>query len=171
MKKWKKVLAAVLVVFVAVHAPWRLAVTMGEAEGMKPGGLHLTTRDDAYWRAKALEMRLQALGFTVQYAPNLEYGNQKAYGLTNTQTREIFVDETLHWNDRYAVLAHEGGHVFQPLWLGPQEADVFAELVSAVVTGESREAARWLSGAKLEVLVVGIACWPEIYHAAAVLSE
>ena len=171
MKKWQKVLIGVFVALIIAHAPWRVATTVAEAEWMKPAAMHLTKRNDAYWKALALEARLTALGYSVRYAPNLNYMGQQAYGLTDRQTREILVDETLHWNDRYAVLAHEGGHVLQPGWLGSREADVFAEMVSAVMTGESREAARWLSGAKLDVLVVGVACWPEIYHAAAVLSE
>lgn len=169
MRKW--VLAFVLAGLM-VHMPWKVAATVVEAEWLRPGRAHLTQRTDAYWRALSLEARLVNLGYTVTYKHGLSYMGVEAYGLTVRSTHQIFIEESLSWNDRFAVLAHEGGHVFEPGWLVGWQSDVFAEMVAMLVADDGiREHARWLAGAKLDVLVVGLAAWPEVYHAAAVLSE
>lgn len=86
-------------------------------------GVHL------YWQAQRLEHVLSFVnGATITYGPLAD-----SYGVTNTQTRQIHIDDTLSWNGRFEVLTHEAGHLLQPGRLNSVEAEVFAEGVSYLV--------------------------------------
>jgi hypothetical protein len=63
--------------------------------------------------------------------------------------RVISLDPTLSPNAAYQVLAHEAGHVLQPTGLSKQEAEVFADAVSMLVTGDNVHVfSQYLAGSK-----------------------
>lgn len=164
-------LAAILAVCVWV-APWRLMSLGADVLVLRPGPVELRTdQDDQYWDCKRLEARLDWLHYDVTYQRDLNYMGSKVFGLTDTNAHHIYIEEDLHWNDRFAVLAHEAGHTLQPGYLDRQEGDVFAESVSYLVAGDRRNSARWLSSAKPQFIFVALAEWRAIYHAAAVLQD
>lgn len=167
-----RTLLAVLSVVILLHAPWRLAALVCEAEVMHPGRVRMEQGNDGYWHAIELETRLIGVGFSVAYVKGLSYAGQEVYGLTEIAQHKISVDADLSWDARYAVLAHEGGHVLQPIWLDGREPEAFAEMVAMLVAHDGiREHARYLAGLKSEVLVVALSEWQAIYHAAAVLED
>lgn len=168
----KRVALLLLSTFIAFHAPWRVMALVVEAEFMKPGPVRFTQTTDHYWDCAYLERRLSNIGYSVAYRPNLRALGGPVYGYTNSHTHEIVVDANLSWDARYAVLAHEAGHVLQPWWLDGGQPEVFAEMVSTIMSRDGiREHARYLADQKLDVLVVALAEWPAAYHAAAALED
>jgi hypothetical protein len=83
--------------------------------------------DDLYWPAQELQAVLSVVnGVTVTYGDSHGYD-----GLT--QHRSIVISESMEWNARMEVLAHEAGHVLQPNGLTQAEGEVFAEGVAYLV--------------------------------------
>jgi hypothetical protein len=138
---------------------------------VQAGPLQLKTDDDQYWKVVRLEAKMRWLGYETSYEPDLNYMGSKVYGLTNTNDHHIYVEGNLHWNDRYAVLAHEAGHVLQPGYLDRSEADIFAETVSVLVAGNYRESARWLATSRGTYLFTTLGEWRLEYAAAEFLLE
>ena len=168
----KELAAAALLTLVAFHAPWRLMRLAADVMVLRPGQTRMSQGDSRYWDALRLQTRLEWLGYQVFYERNLNVMGRPAFGLTDRSEHIIRIDADLHWDARYMVLAHEGGHVLQPGWLGQYEGDIFAENVATLLTdGSVREHARYLSDAKALYLTTTIAEWRAIYHAAAVLQD
>lgn len=168
----KRFILALLVLFIISHAPWRLMALVVETFVVSPGLTHTSTADDKYWEVLALEGRLTDMGWPVGYEASLNANGSRAYGVTDPRTHTITLDSTLHWSDRYAVLAHEGGHVLQPGWVGRVDGEIFAESVAVLVANDKiREHARYLSAHRFEVLMFIAVEWRAIYHAAAVLTD
>lgn len=70
-------------------------------------------------------------------------------GYTIREQRVISLDPTLSPNAQFQVLAHEAGHVLQPAGLSTPEAEVFADAVAYLVSGdETKTFSRYLSGSK-----------------------
>jgi hypothetical protein len=167
-----KTLLTILLTLCVVFLPWRLIATGAELAAVTIGHTQWTTADDDYWRALGLQLRIESLGYSVTYAEDLQYGGQKAYGLTIPSMHQVFIDSSLHWNARYAVLAHEGGHILQPVWVDGEQGEVFAESVAILVTGGPlREHARYLAIRPFTFLTLSLMEWRAMYHAAAVLSD
>lgn len=166
----KRILLTVLTVFILAHAPWRLMSVAVDAFVVRPGFTQISSGDERYWDALQVEANIVRLGYRVEYAPNLISDGQRAYGITVYHERMVYIDESLHWNMRLAVLAHEGGHILAPWAMNEGQEEIFAEAVSAVVTGESREHARYMSSRKQEIFTM-FAFWTRIYRAAALLVE
>ena len=159
---------SVLLTICAVNAPWRLSVLAIETLVMRPGHLRTPRADenDNYWRARDLESRLTHLGWTVQYEPDSPY----YYGITRFQNRSITINESLSWDGKFAILAHEGAHALQPARLTQEQSEIFAESVAALVVGPRvRESARYLAGLKGDILTMGV-YWQEIYRVAGILE-
>jgi hypothetical protein len=168
----KRGLLIILLTFIAFHAPWRLAALVAETLSLHPGETRFSQTDDQYWEAMQLEGRVIALGYRVGYVNGIVVNGFPAYGVTDNRQHLVEVDASLHWNARFAVLAHEAGHVVEPIWVHGQSAEVFAEMVAALVARDGlREHARWLSDSKGEVLLMALTEWPAIYHAAALLED
>lgn len=168
----KKFILTLLLLFVASHAPWRLAGLVIETFTTSHGAVRMTHDDSGYWNALDLEERLMALGWSVEYRKDLNYAGNKAFGLTIPDEHKIYIEEGLHWSDRFAVLAHEAGHTLEPDWVNRPEAESFAEAVALLVTHDSiREHARYLTSIKWTLLMMSIVEWRAMYHAAAVLED
>lgn len=70
-------------------------------------------------------------------------------GLASREARIIALDPTLSPNAALQVLAHEAGHMLQPEGLNKAEAEVFADAVAYLVTGDSLHVyGRYLAGSK-----------------------
>lgn len=168
----KKTLLALLTLLILAHAPWRLMALVSETLVLSPTQLRFSQANDKYWDAIDLEVRLIGLGYEVGYHRGLELQGQAAYGLTSVGAHTVSVDADLHWNARYAVLAHEAGHILEPIWCSTRQGEAFAEMVSALVSHDGlREHARYLASMKVDVLMMALTEWPAIYHAAATLED
>jgi hypothetical protein len=168
----KRTILALLTVFILAHAPWYLLALGVQTLWMNPGHTQFSTEDDAYWDALRLEARLIDLGWAVNYSHDLNSGGQAAYGLTSQSEHTVWIDQSMHWNARFAVLAHEGGHILQPGWMTREQGEIFAETVSALVSRDGlREHARYLSRYKLDFMLITFMEWRQIYRAAAVLRD
>ena len=164
--RFKLVVLTVLLTVIALHAPWRLSVLTVETLMMQPGYLRLPTGASDYWRVKDLEDRLTFMGWTISYQPDSPH----YYGVTSFNNRSIVINESLSWNARYMVLAHEGAHALQPPRLTQEQSEIFAESVAALVTGwHIREPARYMASLKGDLLIV-VVYWREIYRAANTLQ-
>lgn len=160
-----------LLLVLAYQLPWRLLGLVAETLVMRPGITRMTAGHERYWDARDLQTRLEELGWTVKYEPGLSVYGTPAYGVTTPAERLIEIDAELGWDGRLATLAHEGGHVFQPVWLSPREREAFAECVALLVARDGpREHARYLASAKWELVLVTLGEWPRIYRAAEVLG-
>jgi len=167
-----KIILAILVAFILSHAPWRLAVLGVETFAMTPSHTRVDTGNEKYWDVLRLQYRLGALGWTIEYAPNLQFNEQQAYGLTSFDGHIIVVDSDLSWNGRYSVLLHEGGHILAPYWANRGQAEAFAETVAALAAHDGlREHARYLSLYKEDFVIAVLLNWRDVYRAAALLSE
>ncbi len=154
-----------------VITPFRLLALSAELPFVRPGITRLATTDGRYWDVLALEGRLMALGYTVGYAPGLRVEGVEALGLTNTGTHTILIDSTIHWDARYAVLAHEGGHVLAPAWVSTGH-ECFAEGVAMLVAHDGvRNHARYLAAAPWTCIGIYLTEFPSLYAAAAILSD
>ena len=167
----KKIVFAGLLLFIVVHVPWRLATLVLESWILRPGLVRTSTQHDQYWRARDLEARARFLGYEVRYVPDLTYYGQPAYGIRDDRQHIIFVLETLSWNDRRHTLLHELGHVLQPGWFSPDEAEAFAEAVAAVNSGDIRESARYLTRYRGSLLQIAFSYSGAIYRAAGLLED
>lgn len=116
--------------------------------------------DDRFGAALA---RLEALvvrdlGGTVTYGP-LD-PEVDGVGLTNSRSRAITVDMTLHGTARFETLTHEAAHLLAPPFLIPTDGEVFAEGVACVVDTDAgdrdavRRSARYLAGGKTSLHVL-----------------
>jgi hypothetical protein len=169
----KRVILAVLVAFILEHAPFKLAALVCETMFVHGGKTRVSTGNDKYWDALELEARIIGFGYSVAYQKDPKaYGRIPVYGMTDTEARTIVVDADLSWNARFAVLAHEVGHVFQPGWVDNKQAEVFAEAVATIVAGDGiREHARYLRQARGETVLMIIAEWQSIYAVADFLTR
>lgn len=162
----------VLTLIILIHAPWRVMFTVIEAMYLTPGPTRFTTDTTRYWDEMYLEARLVGMGWEVGYQKDLDILGTKVLGLTNPRTHQIWIDADLPWNARYAVLAHEGGHTLQPVWVNNDQAEAFAELVAMLVARDGiREHARYLATHKTDTFLIALIEWPAIYHAAAALED
>lgn len=168
----KRALLTLLLAFIVVSAPWRLMALSTQLFVVHPGLVRVATTDVHYWDALALEARLEGMGWSVTYAPSLVFNGTPAYGLTNPMLHAITVDSALHWDARYAVLAHEAGHTLEPTWVSRTEGDCFAEGVAALVVGDPlREHARYMSPTPWQCSMFFVVEWPRVYRAAAVFVD
>lgn len=172
----RKTLLTILLTLIVWGAPWRLMWLATEIAWLPPGQVAaMPTGNSDYWKCQSLELRLRSLGWQVLYETDLNImtmrGPEKVYGLTDPSEHTIRIEKALSWDARFRVLAHEGGHTLQPWWLNYSQGDSFAESVSALVTGHSREQARWLSSDKVSTIYTLMTEWPRIYTAAAVLEN
>lgn len=173
MRRLKIALVGWLVVTVLLTFPWRLLVLTTEALAMEPSMVQQRADHDHYWDAQTLEVRLQVrYGFEVVYVPALLEDNH-VYGRTMWwPKRQIEIDEGLSWSERWRVMTHEAGHVLQPQRLSTQEKEVFAEAVSALLTGDGlREHARYLAEVKVALPLTMLLEWQRIYAAADALAR
>ncbi len=162
--------ATLLLGFCAEHAPWRLMGLVAESMVLRAGNDRVITGTNRYWDEQDLELRLNMLGWSVEYIPLKERG---FFGRTEFRGfgRKIFIDNSLSWNARYSVLAHEGAHGLQPLRMTEQQSEAFAEDVSALVCHDGfREHARYLASMRQDALLTALVYWREMYHAASVLQ-
>lgn len=172
----KRTLLALLLTYVALSFPWRLAALGVEVFTVKPGQTRFTDKNDHYWDALQLELNLIRLGYKVQYVRDLEVhepgGSHKVDGVTYPALHLIQIEEALSWNARAGILAHEGGHALQPLWVQGEDGESFAETVAALVGGNGlREHARYMSRFKGAFFFIAIAEWRAAYSAAAQLTQ
>ena len=157
-----------LVLLIAFHAPWRLAVLAVEIACVSPGWVKTTQSDSLYWEAKNLQRRLELRGWLVQY---LE-GPPELYGMTQPDAHTVTINQSLHWNARYATLLHEGGHILGPSWLSTPQQEAFAESVAAIAGQDGlREHARYLSSIRGDAYLVLLTEWRNIYRAADQLTR
>lgn len=164
------VLAIVLIV--SMLAPWKLMLVASEAMFLVPGMARLdSSGTDQYWDALALKSRIHALGWDVSFSPELI--NNGLYGLTQPAEHTVMIEESLTWNGRYNILAHEGGHTLQPGWVNDGvQSEIFAESVATLLSKDGvREHARYLARFRAELIPTLVFMWPSIYHAAAVLQD
>lgn len=163
----KKLVAILLLAFVLEHAPFRLAALVIETCYMPPSLVRMSHETDRYWDTLNLQLTLERMGWNVTYESNLMDG--AAYGVTFFEPRAIQIETKLMWNDRLAVLAHEGGHTLQPRRLTSEQGEVFAEAVAALVAHDGlREHARYLAQHRASLLTA-VVYWQEIYRAADML--
>ena len=70
-------------------------------------------------------------------------------GVSSREHRIIALDGTLSPNAKLQVLAHEAAHILQPGDMTKQEAEVFADAVSLLVTGDDAHVySQYLAGSK-----------------------
>lgn len=166
-----KRLLITLIAVLTLIAPWRLLTLGTEALVMRAGNVRTSPGTDKYWLVQDLEVRLRRFGWKVTYVKGL-MDNANAFGMTIPDDRSILVDESLSWNERYSVLLHEAGHTQQPFRMTQEQAEVFAESVAALMADDGlREHARYLAGLKPNVVPTLAVLWPDVYRAAANLTE
>jgi hypothetical protein len=152
--------------------PFRILALAGETFWVRPGEAHYDAGTDRYWDTLQLEATLISRGWAVGYVESITYYGNPAWGLTNRTDHTIYVEDSLRWNARLAILAHEAGHTMQPSWLNPEEADCFAESVSALVSRDGlRNHAHYLARSRWTCLGTMLAVYPEMYRAAATLKD
>lgn len=163
-------LLAALVLFVLASAPYRLIALVATSFVVTPGYTQVANTNDDYWHAMNLAGRLGSMGWTVSYVDNLSLMfHQEIYGATVPAAHTIYIEGTLSWDARYAILAHEGGHVLQKAWMDVDGGECFAESVASLMSGRLREHARYVSTSRWSCAALVAADWPAIYHAAATL--
>lgn len=161
----KLIVAAALLIALAHAAPTRLLILAGESMIVHPGAQQLTTDDSKYWEAQELEMRLEVIGYSVTYR-----SMNGVYGLTMYDSKKIFIEESMHWSDRYRTLLHEAGHVLRPPYLEGANGEMFAEGVAFIACGCGyRETARYLASNRPALLAL-IAYSGDIYRVAGFLK-
>lgn len=166
----KKYLGVLFIAFVLCYAPWRLMALGVEVLCMHPGPTRVTQDDSSYWQALSLELRLTDLGWVVTYQAGMV--DHDLYGMTSPSEHTVKVEQSLHWNARYQILAHEGGHTLEPGWLNRGQGEVFAEVVAMLVTHDGlREHARYLSRDKMGFLFTSLMEWQAMYNAAEMLGS
>lgn len=170
----KRTLLVFLLLTIGAHAPWKLMALFAETLVVSPGFTRTDEGQDKYWQCQELIDKLERFGWDVEFVNGLEA--QGIYGLTMVDpvegVRSIKIEETLSWNARYNVLAHEGGHTLVPTWsISRGQNEVFAESVAALMAHDGlREHARYLAKHRGDIFIM-VAFWPEIYRAAATLEN
>lgn len=140
MRTSTKVLLIILVVASANLArilylddPLRIMERTAFAQLAVAGHADLPTDEKFYQSAQTLEYIVEHnLGATVAYG---ETDIRGALGTTDPRSREVTIDQTLHWTARFETLAHEAGHLLSPPGLttyGDREA--FAEAVGGLTS-------------------------------------
>jgi len=174
----KYVLAGILAVVLS-FVPWRLYALLGETFFVHPGLTRTVETNQRYWDAAILQERIEELGYPVKYTKGLTvqvnmFQMMPVYGVTRKDDGKVSigVEAGLSWDARYAILAHEGGHIFQSEMYSGSEGEAFAEAVAMLVSHDGiREHARYLSNKKLALFTVIALDSARIYRAAAVLQE
>ena len=93
--------------------------------------------------------RLQRLAWMVLGVQVQASATPGVAGLASREARIIAIDPTLSPNAALQVLAHEAGHILQPDGLSKAEAEVFADAVAYLVTGDDVHVyGRYLAGSK-----------------------
>jgi hypothetical protein len=158
-----------LVGYSLLHIPYRLILLTGYVLTQPATLVQMPNTNGRYWDAQDLTHRLHRLGWTVEYkSPDTLQG---AYGITYLETREIFVDESLSWDARYWVLAHEAGHTLQPGWANHGHGEAWAETVSALITKEGfAQHAKYIARVKGEYLLMVLTEYKQLYRAVAVME-
>ena len=170
--RFKAFALGVVLAWLWTVTPFRIMALAAETFWVHPSDAHYSTGTDHYWDALTLEATLESRGWAVGYADNLVFYGVPAWGLTNPVQHVIYVDRSLYWNARFAILAHEAGHTMQPSWLNQEEADCFAESVSALVARDDlRSHAHYLARARWTCIGTMLAAFPEMYRAAATLED
>lgn len=170
--KFTSLVIATLIATAVLSTPWRLAVLAAEVMLITPGNTRISDGNDKYWEALDLEAMLAERGYRVDYVDGLNKA-KGIYGATSPQAKSIIIDGDLHWNARFAILAHEAGHVMQPGRLTRNQGEAFAESVAMLVAHDGyREHARYLAnGLRVDAITVLLVEWRAIYHAAAALTS
>lgn len=172
MQAIKRHVLVLLAAFILFHFPWRLAGLWMETCVVDRGYSEMSDGDDMYWPALNLEAKLIHMGWQVQYEPGLEIRGEAAYGMTIPEERLILIGARLHWNARYAVLAHEAGHVLSSGWTTRNQDEAFAEAVATLVAKDGlRQHARYMARFRADALIYLIAEWRSISRAAAFLED
>lgn len=175
----RKLLLVLLLAFIAEHTPWRLMALMSETFFTHPGLTRVVQANDRYWDVAVLKERIEYLGYPVTYVKELKapvnpFEEVPVLGVTRKGegTVSIMVEANLSWNARRAVLAHEGGHIFQSELYSYEESEAFAEAVASLMLHDGlREHARYLSNKKFALFTLILLDSTRIYRAAAVLEE
>jgi hypothetical protein len=175
----RKYILASILALVLCFVPWRLYALLGETFFVHPGLTRTVETNKRYWDVAILQERIEELGYPVKYTPGLTvqinmFQMMPVYGVTrkNNGNVSIEVEEGLSWDARYAVLAHEGGHIFQSEIYSGAEGEAFAEAVAMLVSHDGiREHARYLSNKKWALFTIIALDSDKIYRAAAVLQE
>jgi hypothetical protein len=174
----KYILASILAV-VLCFVPWRLGALLAETFVVHPGLTRVVQTNSRYWDVAILQERIEELGYPVKYTKGLTvqinmFQMMPVYGVTRKDDGKVSieVEADLSWDARYAILAHEGGHIFQSeIYSGP-EGEAFAEAVAMLVSHDGiREHARYLSNKKWALFTIVALDSARIYRAAAVLQE
>lgn len=165
----RRVVVSVLLTLLVLLMPWRVMRLTVAMLLTKPSAPQMVSGDDRQHDTELLAMRLGELGYDVTFEGELSIWGQAVYGYTDKTHHVIKVDEALSWNARYAVLAHEGAHVFQPIGTRA-DAECFADAVAYLVADDgTRTHAQYLSRSKFDCALENIAFWPEEYAAARLL--
>ena len=165
----KHAVVTLLLAGIILYAPWRLMVLTYYVFTTPAAMVESDPGHTRYWDAQNLQVRLERLGWTVEYASSLHEG---VYGGTTFHTRSIQILDSLSWNARFAVLAHEGGHTLQPGWANHGHGEAFAETVAALVTRSNyRNHARYLARVRGDYLIMIITDYPALYRAASMLED
>jgi len=172
------ILALLLAVIVA-HTPWRLLALFAETFVVHPGLTRVVPTNTRYWDTLILQERIAELGYPVTYVRDLMvpinmFQVMPVYGVTEKDGGKVSIriEAGLSWDARYAILAHEGGHIFQSEGYSGAEGEAFAEAVAMLVSHDGiREHARYLANRKLALLTVIALDHAKVYRAAATLAE
>lgn len=165
----RRLLSVILLTLLALTIPWRLAALFAEALVVSPGLTRTQSGTDDYWAALDLQARLERLGWAVQYKPGLA-DDCGCYGLTSFHSRDIYIEDALSWNARFAVLAHEAGHTLEPPRLTENQGEVFAEAVATLIARDGlRDHARYLASMRGDLFTM-VAYEREIYATVATLQ-
>lgn len=174
----KKVIALLLALYIALYTPWKLCALMTETFFVSPGLTRTVQTQAHYWEVALLQERIAELGYPVTFTKDLSvptmFGAMPVYGLTMKGDGKVSiqVEAGLSWDARYAVLAHEGAHIFQSERYTESEGEAFAEAVATLMSHDGlREHARYLAGKKLALFTILMLDSAKVYRAAAVLTE
>lgn len=159
--------------------PWRLLALLSETFVVHPGLTRVVQTNERYWDTMSLQERINELGYSVKYTKGLViqtgmFEVTPIYGLTKKGEGSIAIEieAGLSWDARYAILAHEGGHIFQSEMYSQAEGEAFAEAVAMLISHDGvREHARYLANRKLALFTLIALDSARIYRAAAVLME
>jgi hypothetical protein len=175
----KKYVVAALLAAYLLFIPWKLVALLAETLVVHPGLTRTVQTNDRYWDTLVLQERIEELGYPITYTKGLTiqanlFQMVPVYGVTRKDDGKVSieVESELSWDARYAILAHEGGHIFQSELYSHEEGEAFAEAVAMLVSQDGiREHARYLSNKKFALLSVIVLDSARVYRAAAVLSE
>jgi hypothetical protein len=166
-----KTFLSIALTFITLTAPWRVMFFTARVLVQTPARAVQDTGVDRYDDALDLASRIEDLGYEVTFVNGLEFDGTPAYGLTDKAHDKVYIEANLNWNGRYEVLAHEAGHILQPVTTR-MGGECFAETVAFLVTRSHVEThARYLSRDKMGCALTSFAYWPEMYAAARLLES